>query len=64
MAKAVSKSMKAVRGGGGKMFGKSGASARKSGTTSPDAGGASKSPLKGGKGKMFGFSGSKPSKAC
>jgi len=51
-----------VKGGSGKMVGKTGANASKPDQMS-NKGGMSKTPLKGGKGKMFGFSGSKPSKA-
>jgi hypothetical protein len=56
-----SKAMKAVRGGGGKMFGKSGSVAAK-----PFAivshGGMSKGAVKGGSGQMCGYSGVRPAK--
>jgi hypothetical protein len=50
-----------VKGGGGKMVGKTGSNPSKP-NQMVNKGGMSKGMLKGGSGKMFGFSGSKPSK--
>jgi hypothetical protein len=52
-----------VRGGSGKMLGKTGANPAKA-TAFANKGGMSKGMIKGGKGKMAGFTGVKPAKKC
>jgi hypothetical protein len=58
-----SKPSKPVRGGSGKMLGKTGSNTAKP-TAFVNGGGMSKGMIKGGKGKMVGFTGAKAAKKC